>query len=228
MSQEPTTDGAAALRERTEERDLAQDGDRTRVEVGSAQGLPRHRRRSALLKFISEMVFIGLGVFLALMADQWREDRHTRQLAEASLRGFRTEIRENREKVTSVKDYHAALLGSLRASLAADAATRPRVVVRIQGIQPVFFEQTAWDLAIGTQSLAQIDQDIASRLSRIYGLQRTYLDQTRGILQAIYLRPLAENYTGLAAYYGDVVLWEPALIRMYDEVLPRIDRVLGE
>ena len=185
-------------------------------------------RRSTILKLATEVVFISLGVFLALMADQWREDRQTRQLAEASLRGFRTEIRANREKVMAVKDYHAALLGSLRDYLKADAATRPSVVVRIQGIQPVFFEQTAWDLALGTQSLAQIDQDVASSLSRIYGLQRTYHDQTRGILQAVYLRPLGENYGGLAAYYGDIVLWEPALVRMYDEVLPRIDRALGE
>jgi hypothetical protein len=188
----------------------------------------RGSRRPAMLKFATEVVFISLGVFLALMADQWREDRHTRQLAEASLRGFRAEIRTNREKVTAVKDYHTALLGSLRDYLAADAVRRPRVVVRIQGIQPVFFEQTAWDLALGTQSLAQIDQDVASSLSRIYGLQRTYHDQTRGILQAMYLKPLNENYAGLASYYGDVVLWEPALIRMYDEVLPRIDRALGE
>ena len=195
-----------------------------------AQGVAEHGggRRSTILKLATEVVFISLGVFLALMADQWREDRQTRQLAEASLRGFRTEIRANREKVMAVKDYHTALLGSLRDYLKADAATRPSVVVRIQGIQPVFFEQTAWDLALGTQSLAQIDQDIASNLSRIYGLQRTYHDQTRGILQAVYLRPLGENYGGLAAYYGDIVLWEPALVRMYDEVLPRIDRALGE
>jgi hypothetical protein len=213
MSQDPTTADADAPREGADR---------------SAGNEHRGGGRSAMLKFATEVVFISLGVFLALMADQWREDRHTRELAAASLRGFRTEIRANREQVTAVKDYHVALLGSLREYLAADAATRPRVVVRIQGIQPVFFEQTAWDLAMGTQSLAQIDQDIASSLSRIYGLQRTYLDQTRGIVQAMYLRPLTENYTGLAAYYGDVVLWEPALIRLYDEVLPRIDRALGE
>jgi hypothetical protein len=29
-------------------------------------------------------------------------------------------------------------------------------------------------------------------------------------------------------YYGDVVVMEPALLRMYDEVLPQIDRALGE
>ena len=189
---------------------------------------PEPVRRTGVWKIVTEVIFISLGVFLALLADQWREDRATKELAHASLRGFRAEIIANRQKVAAVKDYHVALLESLRAYLRADAATRPTIQVRIQGIQPVFFEQTAWDLAIGTQSLAHLDQGVASSLSRIYGLQRTYHDQTRGIMQAVYLRPLGENYGGLAAYYGDVVLWEPALIRMYDEVLPGIERELGK
>ena len=28
--------------------------------------------------------------------------------------------------------------------------------------------------------------------------------------------------------HGDIVIWEPELLRMYDELLPRIDRALGE
>ena len=56
---------------------------------------------------------------------------------------------------------------------------------------------------------------IAYSLSRIYGLQQTYSDSTRGIMQAIYLRPLIENVEGLTAYYGNLVLWEPQLLRLY-------------
>jgi hypothetical protein len=39
---------------------------------------------------------------------------------------------------------------------------------------------------------------------------------------------MTENFEGLAAYYGDLVLWEPNLLPMYDEILPQIDRALGE
>ena len=45
-------------------------------------------------------------------------------------------------------------------------------------------------------------------------------------MQAIYLRPLTDNFEGLAAYYGDIVLWEPKLLKMYDELLRQIDRAL--
>lgn len=67
---------------------------------------------------------------------------------------------------------------------------------------------------------------MAYGLSRIYGLQRTYLSMTQGIMQAIYLRPITETFEGLNAYFGDLVLWEPQLIQMYDEMLPQIDREL--
>ena len=161
------------------------------------------------------------------MGEQWRENAHTRELAEDSLRRFRAEIVANRTAVAAVKDYHVGLLASLRAYLAADPKTRQVNSVQITGLQPVFFDQTAWDLALATQSLAYIDPQIAFGLSRIYGLQRTYGDLTGRIMQAIYLRPMTENFEGLVAYYGDLVLWEPKLLQMYDAILPQIDRMLG-
>lgn len=100
--------------------------------------------------------------------------------------------------------------------------------MQIRGLQPAFFEHTAWDLALATESLAHIDPQVAFGLSRIYGLQQTYAELTRGIMQAVYLRPLTENFEALMAYYGDLVLWEPQLLLMYDELVPQIDRALGE
>jgi hypothetical protein len=181
-----------------------------------------------LLKIVLEVVLISIGVFLALMAEQWREHARDRELAQASLRGFRSEILRNRKAVEDVKDYHSGLLKELRAYYATEAKKRTAENIQIRGLQPVFFEQTAWDLALATQALAHIDPELALGLSRAYGLQRTSLEMTRGIMQAIYLRPLEENFEGLLWYYGDIVLWEPQLLRMYDELVPQIDRALGE
>jgi hypothetical protein len=185
-------------------------------------------RRTWLLKIVLEVVLISLGVFLALMAEQWRERARDRELAEASLRGFRSEILRNRKAVEGVRDYHAVLLKELTAYFAADPKKRTAEKIQIRGLQPVFFEQTAWDLALATQALAHIDSDLALGLSRVYGLQRTSLEMTHGIMQAIYLRPLQENFEGLLWYYGDIVLWEPQLLRMYDELVPQIDRALAD
>jgi hypothetical protein len=193
------------------------------------EAAPRHARGpSWLLKLGLEVALITLGVFFALVADEWRENAQHREMAAASLRGFRTEIVANRKAVASVSDYHVKLLASLRAYLAADAAARRLETVQMRGVQPVFFEDTAWELALATQSLAHIDPPLAFALSRVYRLQRNYTEESRGIMQAIFLRPLVENFEGLVAYYGDLVIWEPQLLRMYDELLPQIDQALGE
>jgi hypothetical protein len=189
---------------------------------------PRPHGPGWALKVALEVVLISVGVFLALMGDQWRENAHDRQLAADSLRRFRTEITANRKGVAAVKDYHVTLLASLRAYREADPKTRSRDTVRIRGLQPVFFEHTAWDLALATQSLPHIDPDLAFKLSRAYALQGAYSAFTLAIMQSIYLKPIEDNFDGLAAYYGDVVLWEPQLLQMYDELLPLIDRALGD
>ena len=113
-----------------------------------------------------------------------------------------------------------------------DAKARQTADVRISGLHPVFFEHTAWDLVLVTQSLAYIDPPLAFALSRIYTAQKEYAELSRGMMQAMYLRTPAENLeaflAAVAIYYGDVVEMEPRLLRMYDEVLPQIDRALGE
>ena len=184
-------------------------------------------RSGWVLKVGLEVVLITIGVFFALMGDQWREAAHDREMAADALRRFRAEVVANQKSVAAVKDYHVTLLASLRTYLAADPKTRSREAVTMRGLQPAFFEQTAWELALATQSLSHIDSDLAFRLSRAYGLQRTYGQFTLNIMQAIYLQPLEANFDGLAAYFGDLVLWEPQLLQMYDDLLPRIDRALA-
>ena len=158
---------------------------------------------------------ISAGVFLALMGEQWRERAHARELARDSLQRFRVELVRNRKSIEAVKDYHRSLRDSIQRYLDADAQARDRQAVQVRGLHPATFERTAWDLALATRSLADIDPNLAFDLSRIYGLQTRYDELTRAILQAIYIRPIGENMEALFYYYGDAVLWDTALLEMY-------------
>jgi hypothetical protein len=188
----------------------------------------------SLLKIGLEVLLISTGVFLGLMGEQWRERAHHRELAETSLRRFRDEIVMNRKAVAAVKDYHVTAKEKLDAFLAADAKTRRTMLESfgLKGIQPASFERTAWDLALVTQALTYIDPALAFSLSRIYTTQGQYAELSRGVLQAMYVITPQENLAGffsaVSIYYGDIVLYEPKLLGMYDEILPQIDRALGE
>src|SRR5262249_4257190 len=127
--------------------------------------------QKGLGKILLEVALISISVFLGLAAEQWRQSMHDRDLAREALRRFRSEIATNRKAVADVKDYHAEMRKRIEAYLAADAAARKSIDVGMRGIQPVTFEHTAWDLAIATQSLTNIDRGLAFDLSRIYSAQ---------------------------------------------------------
>jgi len=192
----------------------------------------RPARGKSLLTIALEVLLISVGVFLGLAGEQWREDRRHRELAESSLRRLRTEIETNRKAVAAVKDYHVKTYESLRAYFGKERKARNAADVHIQGLQFVFFEETAWNLTLTTQALTYIDRDLAFALSRLYGEQRISSELTRGMSQAMYMLSIPDNFDGFAAaagtYYGDMVIQEPKLIEHYDEILPQIDRALGE
>jgi hypothetical protein len=192
----------------------------------------RPGRGKSLLKIGLEVLLISVGVFLGLAGEQWREDRRHHELAESSLRRLRTEIQTNRKAVAAVKDYHVKTLESLRAYFGKERKARSTTDVHIQGLQFVFFEETAWNLTLTTQALTYIDRDLAFALSRVYGEQKVVGELTRGMSQAMYVLSIPDNFDGFAAaagtYYGDMVIMEPKLIEHYDELLPQIDRALDE
>jgi hypothetical protein len=194
---------------------------------------PIHRPRGrSILKILLEIVLIATGVFFGLAGEQWREHAHRRELAQEALRRFRTEIETNRNAVAAVKDYHATMQKKITAYLRAKPEARKSMSVELQGIEPAAFEHTAWDLAIATQSLNDIDRDLAFALSRMYAVQQNYDGLSRGILQAMYVRTPTDDPDAFLAtvhlYYADITLMEPRMLAMYDDLLPRIDHAVGE
>lgn len=176
-----------------------------------------------------EVLLVALGVFLGLAADQWRDDRQQRAQTLETLRRFKVEIENNRAAVTNVKDYHVTTREALAKFFASTAGDRPQV--RIDGIRPAQLDRTAWELAISTQSLGDIDPSIAFALTRVYGLQQTYTALSTGLLQAMYLRPdpnSSEFLQSLKVFYDDAIVYEPALLEAYGGVLPMIERAVRD
>jgi hypothetical protein len=176
------------------------------------------------------VLLIGLGVFLGLAGEQWREAAHQRELAAASLRRFRAEIASNRDAVASVRATHEAGSQAIRAYLAVDERSRRNLVLPTS-TSPAFLEYAAWDLAIATQSLGDIDQNLAQDLAGVYAVQRQLDNATRTITDVMYAKGDAPNptpfLTSLSLYFGDCNLIEPRLLARYDEVLKALDAAMG-
>jgi len=224
------------------------DDDEADASATPAQTVPRaataasggHQARGRSFgKIVLEVVLISIGVFLGLAGEQWRESAHDRELAHASLRRFRSEFRANRKAVAEVRDRHERKLKDMRAYFAAhrtqlhahevDANLPIPQPIPDTATDPAFFEYAAWDLALATQSLAHMDQDLAFAIAHVYQVQRQIDESTRAITQTMY--SFSDELTwlrGVTTYFGDCTLLEPRLVTIYDDILPRLDRAIGD
>jgi hypothetical protein len=186
-----------------------------------------------LWKMLLEVMLIGVAVFLGMAADQWRTDRQHREQARAALVRLKTEIESNKAAVAATIDYHVRIRKEVTTYLDTDAAVRKRATLNInRGIWPVNFEHAAWDLALATQALADVDSALAFEIARVYGAQDVYVGLTTGLGQAMYLRPPSENFDGflhsVRIWLDDIVTVDPGLMAAYDRVLPLIDAALKD
>jgi hypothetical protein len=186
--------------------------------------------RKSLLMIGLEVLLISGGVFLGLMGEQWRERTEQRELANNALRRFRTEIQANRSAVAAKVEYHA----KLRSEVQAYFKTKGNANVNMsQGLGPVFFEQAAWDLAIATQALAYMDADLSFSISRVYTIQQGYAGHQATVAPTIIFgrSPTQDPeafWRPVLWYLGDISFFDPEILKAYDDILPRIDRALGE
>jgi hypothetical protein len=198
-----------------------------------------HSRSKSLLGLLLEIVLISLGVFLGLLAEQWRASHHEHEEAQAALRNFRTEILVNEKAIKVVKDYHSKLHQQLKDFLSSEGpmtAERYRQEVHIRDELPlaVTFEHSTWDLALATQSFSFVKPDLAAALARVYTTQQAFQTLQAAAVQG-WMSPAAfsrdDQYataSALRAYLDDVIYLEPNLLQLYRQVLKQIDGALGE
>jgi hypothetical protein len=190
----------------------------------------------SFLNLLFEVVLIAVGVFLALWANNWHEDRQHRAQAQAALRNFAAEMETNREAMQRNRAYHDAFARELREFLASkEPASEDRLnkSVHFEGMRPVIFEHTAWDLALATQALSYLDSDLAFDISKVYTTQNAFEKLEDSFLAAAFAPASlsSDNVKGLATamelYLIDVNQQEPGILQLYDKVIPEVKGALS-
>lgn len=194
-------------------------------------------RMKTFLKLLTEVGLVSLGVFLALIAGQWRDGREHRATANATLRYFREDILTNQQAIIKERAYHEALAKELRQFLDSPS---PRTTqgfdqaVHYRGMHPIIMEHTAWKLALANQTLSNIPPHLAYAISRVYTRQAAFQTYENGFLQSAFAPTTFANQdptgfvTAMSSYMTDVNIQEPALLEAYGQVLKEIDAVVPQ
>ena len=190
----------------------------------------------SFFNLIFEVALIAVGVFLALWANNWHEDREHRAQAKAALRNFAAEMETNRQAMQRNRDYHEAFARELKEFLESkEPASEDRLYksVHFEGMRPVIFEHTAWDLALATQALSYLNSDLAFDISKVYTKQNAFEKLEDSFLAGAFTPSSlsSDNVKGMAAamelYLIDVNQQEPAILQLYDKVIPEVKGALS-
>jgi len=197
--------------------------------------LGSEERGKSFLNLLLEVVPVTVGVFLALWANNWHEDREHRAQAQAALRNFVGEMETNLQATQRYRPYHEALAGELVQFLRSKeppSEDRFSKEVHFEGVRPVIYEHTAWDLALATQALSYLKPDLAFDISKVYTQQNAFQTLENSFLASAFTPASmsSDNVKGLATamviYLADVNQLEPAMVSLYEKVIPEVKRAL--
>jgi hypothetical protein len=190
----------------------------------------------SFFNLLFEVVLIAVGVFLALWANNWHEDREHRAQARAALRNFASEMEANRQTTQRNRTYHETLVRELEQFLRSkEPPSEERLYkeVHFEGVRPVIFEHTAWDLALATQALSYLKPELAFDISKVYTQQNAFQTLENSYLASAF-SPASlsgDNVKGFATamviYLRDVNQQEPVILQLYDKVIPEVNSALS-
>ena len=106
--------------------------------------------------------------------------------------------------------------------------------MRWNGLNPSSFRRSAWQLALGNQSLTYLDPALAFAIADVYetqdALQRYGEITLENVVNPAAMRQDDPRPLGMTiqAYVVDAASYqEPQLLRAYDALLPRIDSAVA-
>jgi hypothetical protein len=193
-----------------------------------------HRR--SFLNLFFEVALITAGVFLALWANNWHQNREHRAQAQAALRNFAGEMEANRQVTQSNRQYHETLARELHEFLASQepaSSDRFNKSVHFYGMRPVIFERTAWDLALATQALSWLKPELAFEISKVYTQQNAFQRFEESFLAGTFTPATLSSDdkkgmgTAMEFYLADVNQLEPAMLIRYEKIIPEVKRALA-
>jgi len=177
-----------------------------------------------LPRVIFESALITVSILLALGLDQWRENRETEATIRQAMSNFLSEIRQNKARVDDAAPFNQGLHDVVDQRYKnGDIRTMSDFISIMDSYSPVTLQSTAWETALATGSLANMDYGLVTALSLTYGLQSRYEQTNRGAISRLTSPQILSNDTLDLAIYNslqyleDVTSMETELAVVYSE-----------
>jgi len=184
--------------------------------------------RRRLPDLLIEALFIFLAVVLALAAEEWREGRDRRDLADRALRSVAEEMRSNLEELERTGPVNEDRADSARVMLERLGSGRDLEDADI-GLEVSLLSTAAWQSAQMSQAVQYLDLETMRELSEVYEIQALFERMQDGMVDRIgELTRVAEEDPRAAVRQGlggisMLLQLRDVLVQVYRNTLEQLD-----
>ena len=201
------------------------------VDSTSNRGTVRRQWPRWLPRALFETALIVFSVLLALVLNEWRDNRRQAVRSQVAVEAIVAELRSNRGAAERAMNFHRSIHKMLE-GVAAKGELPPLEVVTGGLFNPANVVETAWMSARDTAALGEWPYELVLQVSRVYERQASYGNLARQIVADVYMDlrrrgvevVLREGYDGFILLTQDFAGREEVLIRQYDTALAAIER----
>lgn len=185
---------------------------------------PNLKSLSPIKKLVFEFLSVSFAVFLALMANQWRDNYNNDKLAKQSINNIQDEIIDNKDVILKTITEHKQLLvlvDSIMPLINDDFNNDSDSTIEVSF---KLLNSTSWQTAQLTQSISYMDINMVNKISKIYIYQEYYQEIIKDfILKNLVQKNVNKEYMEyIQNLLISIVPIEETLIVNYDKLLESI------
>ena len=139
--------------------------------------------RGFLATLLVEFLSVALGVFLGLLANEWRENKAHQERARLALAQVREELKSNREILARYHQNNEAVLAALEKG-AGKKGKEGMKAGRLNYIPALHLESSCWETLLSTGALDYLDLRTIRKFSSVYSAQKVYRESSLLLVQA--------------------------------------------
>ena len=176
-----------------------------------------------------ESILILFAFLLAFTLDGWKDDRKLEHLIAYSINNFENEIKQNNLLIKDVMVFHKGIQQVLQNQNSKgnfNSIAKFRNVM--DAMKPIVLSNSAWETAVATGALAQMDFELVSALTLTYNMQTRFEENYRATARTL-LSPnslteqnLEHTLYATTHFVTEVTAQEAELAIFYNQMLIKL------
>lgn len=171
-----------------------------------------------------ELLSIVIAIVLGFIVTEWRESRQEAKKAKLALHRIAKEVERNRDAVDRILPYYEKMLNQMD-GIQTDTLNVVSDLEDWQGFNPIALQSSAYQLAMQTGLLSNVDFEMATAISLYYTACDDYMTTSSYARQSLLLGQLESGhqyYTVLELFRQHCQVLKSLTHLLQDDYLPKV------